>query len=207
MLILAIVVVINKNPIYSVLSLICTFICASILLVIIGADYLAMTLIIVYVGAVTVLFLFVVMMLELKIEKLKTLTLGNLAPLILFIALFISVFYKNISSSLQYFPIKDSSIVNNISTMSYIYKDKNENDSNIKAIGEKLYTDYFLQFQTVGLLLLVAMIGAIVLGFSHKKYIRRQNINKQLARNPSNTLMLIDAKSGAGVKKNEWMNK
>ena len=166
----ALMVVSSKNPVHSVLFLILSFVNASALFVLLGAEFLAMILIVVYVGAVAVLFLFVVMMLDINFIKLREgflqyLPIGTLVGIILLTELIIIFLSKNITSSglVNYstYPIFSSS-------------------SNTKDIGFLLYTKYFYLFQISGLILLVAMIGSIVLTLRQREGVKKQKISDQV---------------------------
>jgi NADH-quinone oxidoreductase subunit J len=184
----SILVISLRNPVHAVLFLIFAFFNAAALFIMIGAEFIAMTLVIVYVGAVAVLFLFVVMMLNINLAELKKgfhkhLPLGlGLAGLI-FIEIIIAI-----NHSLESIPqaLSDSNML--------------KHQSNTHAIGSELYTNYFFVFQASGVVLLIAMIGAIVLTLLHSKDVRRQNIHQQILRNPADTIELIKVKSGKGVK-------
>lgn len=184
-------VISSRNPVHSVLFLIFAFFNAAGLFVLLGAEYIAMTLVIVYVGAVAVLFLFVVMMLninfvELRQGFLRYLPLGAGIALVLFAEL-----YLVINAGTRFVP--PVSVVGEYPTPSL------EQASNTKAIGVILYTDFALMFQLAGLILLVAMIGAIVLTLRHRPDARRQNIGRQVSRQPKDTLRIIKIKPGEGV--------
>ena len=181
-------VVLSKNPVHSVLWLILTFLCAAGLFVLQGAEFVAMLLIIVYVGAVAVLFLFVVMMLdidfaELKGELARYLPLGLVIAAVLLTVLgmsFAGWITADGAADLRAAPIVD-------------------NTWNTNAIGAVLYDRYFLPFQLSGLILLVAMIGAIVLTMRHRRDIKRQNVLKQMWRDPAKAMELKDVKPGQGL--------
>lgn len=175
-----------RNPVHAVLSLIFAFFNAAGLFILLGAEFIAMTLVIVYVGAVAVLFLFVIMMLNVDLAEmrhgfLKQLPLGlGLGALVL-----IQIYYA-LSISIEAFPVVDKG-------------DEVVNITNTEALGRVIYTDYFLIFQGSGIILLIAMVGAIVLTLTHSKGVRRQNIAEQLNRSPGKTVKLVNPKSGEGV--------
>ena len=184
-------VVTAKNPVHSVLWLILTFLSSAGLFVLLGAEFLAMLLMIVYVGAVAVLFLFVVMMLDVDFAELKAGFIKN-APvgaliggvvLIELVALFIA----------HGFEIGASGAVQTAvpSTGSGL--------DNTTALGLVLYTKYVYFFQAAGLILLVAMIGAIVLTLRHKEGVKRQSIPAQVARNPKTAIEVIQVPSGGAI--------
>lgn len=179
-------VVVAVNPVHSVLFLILTFLNAAGLFVLLHAELLAMSLIIVYVGAVAVLFLFIVMMLDINFADLrqgaaKYGTIGAIVGLIFAIELLLVSLYWPLPTLIAQ-PLALSQ------------------PSNTQAIGLVLYTDYFIIFQLSGLILLVAMIGAIVLTIRQRPGVRRQDIGQQMARYPENTLTLNDVEPGQGVK-------
>jgi len=185
-----VMVISARNPVHSVLFLILAFCSSAGLFVLIGAEYLAMTLVIVYVGAVAVLFLFVVMMLDIDIEELRKgflsyLPMGIAVSLLVFFELFV-VFYFSIKMPASLVavqqPIPDSSQV-----------------SNTEAIGNVLYTYYLYPFQMAGIILLIAMIGAIVLTLRSRKGVRRQNIGKQISRRPEDAMTIVKVQSGQGI--------
>ena len=166
----SLLVIISKNPIHSVLFLILVFFNTSILFLFSNAEFLAMVILIVYIGAVAVLFLFVIMMLDINITKLRQ-TFLNYLPIGLFVGFIIllELFYVVSQSKLNF--AQTSSIDNNISSQIL---------DNTKIIGNILYTDYFLLFQISGIILLVAMIGAIFLTIRKREGIKKQNIYKQI---------------------------
>ena len=166
----SLLVIISKNPVHSVLFLILVFFNTSILFLFSNAEFLAMVILIVYIGAVAVLFLFVIMMLDINITKLRQ-TFLNYLPIGLFVGFIIllELFYVVSQSKLNF--VQTSSIDNNISGQIL---------DNTKIIGNILYTDYFLLFQISGIILLVAMIGAIFLTIRKREGIKKQNIYKQI---------------------------
>lgn len=183
-------VVSARNPVHSVLFLIFAFFNAAGLFVLLGAEYIAMTLVIVYVGAVAVLFLFVVMMLninfvELRQGFLKYLPIGLAVAAVLFVEL-----YMVIEASAGFAP--KYAVDPQFPTPAV------SQSTNTEALGRVLYTDFALIFQLAGLILLVAMIGAIVLTLRHRP-VRRQNIGKQVSRQPKDTLRIVKVKPGEGV--------
>lgn len=187
----AVMVVSVRNSVYSVFFLIFAFFNAAGLLVLMGAEYLAMTLVIVYVGAVAVLFLFVVMMLNVNFEQMRTgflryLPIGLLIAVVLFVELG-ALFY----ASAMMPPIVGPNAAVVIPDAAQL--------TNTKAIGRVLYTHYILLFQMAGLILLVAMIGAIVLTLRHRPGVKRQRIADQVARTREESVMLVKVKPGQGV--------
>jgi NADH-quinone oxidoreductase subunit J len=186
----ALAVVSARNPVHSVFFLILAFFNAAGLFVLLGAEYIAMTLVVVYVGAVMVLFLFVVMMLNINFEKLRAgfisyLPMGILVAVVLFLEigslLYLSIL-KPATVAGAALPIPDPASV-----------------SNAHAIGMVLYTNYLIAFQIAGVILLVAMIGAIVLTLRHRPGVKRQNITKQLSRTREQAVQLVNPKSGEGI--------
>lgn len=185
-----VMVVSSKNSVYSVFFLILAFFNAAGLFVLLGVEYLAMTLVIVYVGAVAVLFLFVVMMLNVDFAKLREgftryLPVGLLIAVVLFVQLSALVYASFVAQT----PLAEAA---------YAMPDVAE-VSNARAIGRILYTDYILLFQLAGVVLLVAMIGAIVLTLRHRPGVKRQKIAKQVARKREEGVTLVDVKSGEGA--------
>ena len=191
MLLAALAVISAKNPVHSVFFLIVAFFNAAGIFILMGAEYLAMTLIVVYVGAVAVLFLFVVMMLNINFERLRAGFISHL-PLGIGVAalLFVELAFLLYHSLQNAVPVAPASM-----------PIPNPQDvTNAKAIGLVLYTEYALLFQLSGLILLVAMIGAIVLTLRHRHGVRRQVIAKQNARDPNETVTVVRVKPGQGVK-------
>ncbi|MEZ5690336.1 MAG: NADH-quinone oxidoreductase subunit J [Rickettsiales bacterium] len=186
----AIMVISAKNPVHSVLFLILAFFNTAGLFVLLGAEYIAMTLVIVYVGAVAVLFLFVVMMLNVNFSEmregfLRYLPVGSLVALIMLLELLL-VFYHSLA-------VDRSVAVSEVPIVS------SQNTSNTSAIGMVLYTDYVYPFQMAGIILLIAMIGAIVLTKRQRTGVRKQNIAKQLARTKESGVEIVSVKSGEGI--------
>jgi len=178
-----------KNPVYSILLLIVTFFASSGVFILLGAEFLAMLLVIVYVGAVMVLFLFVVMMLDINISRLKKGLVKHVAiGVFLSLIIFAQVYYVITNS-------KNTSDENQIKSTVQI----TSNETNTKALGMVLYTNYALPFQISGLILLVAMIGAISLTLRTKVGLKRQRVSNQLLRNSKESVVLVKVKSGAGV--------
>ena len=166
----SLLVILSKNPIHSVLFLILVFFNTSILFLFSNAEFLAMILLIVNIGAVAVLFLFVVMMLDINITKQRQ-TFLNYLPTGLFIGFIILM---------ELIYVVSQSNVNFVKTNSSYINMSNQILENTKIIGNILYTDYFLLFQLSGIILLVAMIGAIYLTLRKRKGIKKQNIYKQI---------------------------
>jgi NADH-quinone oxidoreductase subunit J len=184
----AVMVIVSRNPVHSVLFLILAFVNASGLFILMGAEFLAMILIVVYVGAVAVLFLFVIMMLDVDFVELregfsKYLPLGVVIGGIFLFELLLTVGVWVIN------PGVTKSITSAIPT----------NVSNTEALGLVLYTSYIHYFQLAGMVLLVAMIGAIVLTLRHKVNVKRQDINVQNARTPALAMSVRKVASGQGL--------
>jgi len=184
----AFMVIAARNPVHSVLFLILAFFNAAGLFVLLGAEFLAMILVVVYVGAVAVLFLFVVMMLDIDFAELKRgalqyLPIGGLLGLVLLAEL---VMVGGVWTAA---PAAKSALMN--ATPAGM--------SNTVALGHILYTDYVYYFQIAGLVLLVAMIGAIVLTLRHRPGVRRQSIRRQNARTAEEAMALVDARPGEGA--------
>ena len=182
-------VVTARNPVHSVLFLILAFFNAAALFLIAGAEFLAMLLVIVYVGAVAVLFLFVVMMLDIDFASLRSgfqkyLAIGAVVGAVLFVEL-LAVFagWKVAPQSGQLHMSPAPAGL-----------------TNTEALGRILYTDYVFLFQSAGLVLLVAMIGAIVLTLRRERISRHQNIARQVGRTVAETLVMIDVPIGAGLR-------
>jgi len=184
----AAMVVSSRNPVHSVLFLILAFFNASALFLIAGAEFLAMILVIVYVGAVAVLFLFVVMMLDVDFVALRE-GFQRYAPVGATVG---AVLFVELLSVLLGWQISADAPVLRLSKMP-------SETQNTRAIGEVLYTHYLLLFQLSGLILLVAMIGAIVLTHRERHTAKRQNITRQQERRVADTLEVLQLRSGAGV--------
>ncbi|MDS9949320.1 MAG: NADH-quinone oxidoreductase subunit J [Planktomarina sp.] len=179
--------VVSRNPVHSVLWLILSFISAAGLFVLLGAEFVAMLLIIVYVGAVAVLFLFVVMMLDvdfaqLKAEMARYLPLGLLIGVIVLIQLMFAFGIWDYSDGYQQ---RISEVIGS--------------GTNTAELGAIIYDEYILIFQLSGLILLVAMIGAIVLTLRHRDDIKRQDVFAQMMRDPEEAMELKDVKPGQGL--------
>ena len=185
-----VMVVTARNPVHSVLFLILAFFNAAGLFVLMGAEFLAMILIIVYVGAVAVLFLFVVMMLDIDFAQLRVgaaryLPIGLLVGIIL-LAELVLVFGS-------------WAIAPNVATLAAAPTPSGVAMTNTRALGDLLYTRYIFAFQAAGMILLVAMIGAIVLTLRHRVDTRRQSLTEQLGRQRSETLEVVKVPLGQGV--------
>jgi NADH-quinone oxidoreductase subunit J len=182
----ALMVIASRNPVHSVLFLILAFFNAAALFILLGAEFLALILLIVYVGAVAVLFLFVVMMLDIDFVELKHGVLQYL-PLGLLVGFLLAgeLVFAGISALV---PSPDGRAPH--ATPAHM--------TNTEAFGHLLYTDYVYYFETAGLILLVAMIGAIVLTLRHKPGVRRQSVGDQTARDPKAAIRLVDVQPGHG---------
>ncbi|MDI1264000.1 MAG: NADH-quinone oxidoreductase subunit J [bacterium] len=184
----AVMVIVSRNPVHSVLYLILAFVNASGLFVLMGAEFLGMMLIVVYVGAVAVLFLFVIMMLDVDFVELREgfmqylpvgLVIGGIFMLELLLVVGAWVINPTVTRNIT------AAIPANI--------------SNTEALGLVLYTKYIHYFQLAGMVLLVAMIGAIVLTLRHKAAVKRQDINVQNARTPEMAMAVRKVASGQGL--------
>jgi len=184
----AVMVIASRNPVHSVLFLILAFFNAAGLFVLIGAEFLAMILVIVYVGAVAVLFLFVVMMLDINFSELREgflnyLPVGALIGLILVVELVMVLggwaFSPDVATIVPVLPA--------------------DQVTNTEAIGRVVYTKYFYLFQASGLVLLVAMIGAIVLTLRHREGVKKQRIGQQVSRRREDSIEVRDVPTGSGV--------
>jgi NADH-quinone oxidoreductase subunit J len=182
----ALMVVTSRNPVHSVLFLILAFVNAAGLFVLLGAEFLAMILIVVYVGAVAVLFLFVVMMLDVDFAELREgflsyLPIGALVGAVLLAELLVVVGGWAIGPGVA----KVAAVTPDI--------------TNTQALGLVLYTRYVYYFEASGIILLVAMIGAIVLTLQHKPQVKRQNIAAQVARGRATAIEIVNVKPGQGL--------
>lgn len=180
--------VISRNPVHSVLWLILAFLSSAGLFVLLGAEFLAMLLIIVYVGAVAVLFLFVVMMLDVDFSTLKAEMAGYL-PIALLIGV---VLVMQLGMAFGVWSYAETAL----GARKVLATSEHHNT---KALGLILYDRYFILFQLSGLILLVAMIGAIVLTLRHRKNVKRQNILSQIYRDPDESVEIRDVKPGQGL--------
>jgi NADH-quinone oxidoreductase subunit J len=180
--------VISRNPVHSVLWLILAFLSSAGLFVLLGAEFVAMLLVIVYVGTVMVLFLFVVMMLDVDFAELKA-EMAKYMPLALLIGVILLMQF------MLAFGAWDANTAAEGLRAQVIPADRH----NTEALGLILYDQYFLLFQLAGLILLVAMIGAIVLTIRHRRDIKRQDIIGQMMRDPAKAMELKDVKPGQGL--------
>ena len=180
--------VISRNPVHSVLWLILAFLSSAGLFVLLGAEFVAMLLVIVYVGAVAVLFLFVVMMLDVDFAELKA-EMAQYMPLALLIGV---VLLMQLAMAFGAWEFADTAQSARVAITP-------ADEHNTAALGLILYDQYFLLFQLAGLILLVAMVGAIVLTLRHRKDVKRQNILAQMYRDPAKAMELKDVKPGQGL--------
>jgi NADH-quinone oxidoreductase subunit J len=186
----AVMVIGARNPVHSVLFLILAFVNAAGLFVLLGAEFLAMILIVVYVGAVAVLFLFVVMMLDVDFVELRQgfldyLPVGALVGIVVLAELLL------VLGSWAFSPEAVSGAAAPIPAL--------DGTSNTAALGAILYTRYIYFFQAAGMVLLVAMVGAIVLTLRHKEGVKRQSIAAQVARSPATAIEVRKVETGKGI--------
>jgi NADH-quinone oxidoreductase subunit J len=183
----AVAVIFARNPVHSVLWLILAFFNAAGLMLLVGAEFIAMLLVIVYVGAVAVLFLFVVMMLDIDFAQLRSgfnrnLPFGLIVALVLVAEIIVAQSAWEAGPALSGRNIPESS------------------QPNVVALGQLLYSRFLLPFELAGLILLVAMIGAIVLTHRRRRDNRRQNASRQIRRSPKRAVKNLQPASGKGVK-------
>ena len=180
--------VLSRNPVHSVLWLILAFMSAAGLFVLLGAEFIAMLLMIVYVGAVAVLFLLVVMMLDVDFAELKA-GMAHYMPIALAIWI---VLLMSLGLAYGDWQMAEGAEAARVAVTP-------EGTQNTAALGLLLYDQYFLIFQLAGLILLVAMIGAIVLTLRHRDGVKRQNVLEQMWRDPKDAMELKDVKPGQGL--------
>jgi len=178
-------VVASRNPVHSVMFLILTFFAAAGLFILMGAEFIALLLVMVYVGAVAVLFLFVVMMLDVDFVELKQ---GFLTYLPAGAVVALILLAEMILVGAAYFSGETKTVV-----------EKNTDTSNLEAFGEVLYTQYAGAFEAAGLVLLVALVGAIVLTLRERKGVKTQNAMDQMARTREDGVELVDIEPGQGL--------
>lgn len=186
----AFMVISARNPVHSVLFLILVFFNAAGLFLLTGAEFLAMILLVVYIGAVAVLFLFVVMMLDIDFAALRSGIL-QYAPVGALVGLIVAAELIVVVGGSVLTPGAAKSITMPIPSPAV--------RTNTAALGDVLYTNYVYFFQVSGLVLLVAMIGAIVLTLRHRENIKRQNISQQVARTPATAIEVVKVKTGQGI--------
>ena len=184
----SLLVIFASNPVHSVLWLILTFFSVAGFFILVGAEFLALLLMIVYVGALAVLFLFVVMMLNINFVGLRSgvaqyLPFGIMIGLVIFVELMLAFVPWD---------FKEQTINNTTAPI-------NKTDTNTVALGKVVYTDYFLLFQCAGIILLIAMIGSIVLTLRSRPDVKRQNIMEQIYRDPSTAIEVKDVNPGEGI--------
>ena len=184
-------VIVSRNTVYSVFFLILVFVSVSVLFIMIGAEFLGMIMLIVYVGAVAVLFLFVVMMLNVTERTTKrstrkglinNISVGSIVGAIIFLEIIVVIGGWKYKSNFDSLTAVNSGL------------------TNTHAIGNILYTDYIHLFQISGLILLIAMVGAITLTFSKRDNVKRQNYFTQIEREKVSAVSLVNVESGKGVK-------
>ena len=185
-----VMVIAAKNPVHAVLFLILAFVNSAGLFILLGAEFLAMILVIVYVGAVAVLFLFVVMMLDVDFAELRQgmlnyLPVGGLIGFILLVELVMVLGAWSVTPEALRVVQAPAPAPDGL--------------SNTEALGRLLYTRYIFFFQTAGMILLVAMVGAIVLTLRHKAGVKRQNISEQVARTPETAIEIRKVRPGQGI--------
>lgn len=186
----AFMVISARNPVHSVLFLILVFFNAAGLFLLTGAEFLAMILLVVYIGAVAVLFLFVVMMLDIDFAALRSGIL-QYAPIGALVGLIVAAELIVVVGGSVLTPGAAKAITMPIPSPAV--------RTNTAALGDVLYTNYVYFFQVAGLVLLVAMIGAIVLTLRHRQNIKRQNISQQVARTPATAIEVVKVKTGQGL--------
>ena len=184
----ALVVVSARNMVHSVMFLVLAFLNAAAIFILLGAEFLAMLLIVVYVGAIAVLFLFVVMMLNVDHKEISE-EINRKRPILILVGamMFAEILLIAKFSTIKFYETK-------------LLSPTPENIHNAQAIGNVLYTDFILPFQLSGAVLFVAMIGAIVLTMKDEtRFIRRQKISDQVARTKANSIEIVKVKIGAGI--------
>lgn len=185
-----VLVISSRNPVHSVLWLILAFFSAAGLFVLLGAEFVAMLMLIVYVGAVAVLFLFVVMMLDVDFAELRA-GVARYLPIGLLIGLVLLV---QLGFAFGAWELSDEAL-----SLRQAVTPPPDQVHNTAALGDLLYTRYVLLFQLAGLVLLVAMVGAIVLTLRKRVYVKRQNVVEQMYRDPKAAVDLVDIKPGQGA--------
>ena len=186
----AFMVIAAKNPVHSVLFLILAFVNAAGLFVLLGAEFLAMILIVVYVGAVAVLFLFVVMMLDVDFAELRQVFL-NYLPVGAFVGIVVLLELLLVVGTWVIAPGAPKAITAPIPPL--------ETVTNTEALGLVLYTRYIYYFQAAGIILLVAMVGAIVLTLRHKERVKRQDMAAQVRRTKAEAMEVVKVRPGQGL--------
>jgi NADH-quinone oxidoreductase subunit J len=181
-------VIFASNAVHSVLWLILVFLSVAGLFILLGAEFLALILMIVYVGALAVLFLFVVMMINLSFANLRK----GVAQYLPFGLLIGVVIFAELCLALLPWSFKEDASLNRLAPINSV-------DTNTEALGKLIYTDYFLIFQASGIILLVAMIGSIVLTLRKRPYVKRQNILSQIYRDQEEAIEVKDVKPYEGI--------
>jgi NADH-quinone oxidoreductase subunit J len=203
----AFMVIISRNPVYSVLWLVMTFFNIAGIFILLGAEFLAMVLVIVYVGAIAVLFLFVVMMLNVNYEALRA-NFHKLLPLCFLVALvFIGdlylVFNQSILKSVRYAPpanVASRDVITSSVFAESKFEIPNLSDlTNTESLGEIVYTNYIYCFQLAGAILLLAMISSIVLTLRERRNYRKQNVNRQVSMDKKRCVEIVQVQVGKGV--------
>jgi NADH-quinone oxidoreductase subunit J len=188
LIISALMVVSARNMVHCVMFLVLAFLNAAVLFVLLNAEFLAMLLVVVYVGAIAVLFLFVVMMLNIDTKKIKK-EVNRHIPLLVLVSI---ILFTEILLAIKASSVKSY----DTNSLYMIPKDQH----NINAIGDVLYTNFILPFELSGAILFVAMIGAIVLTLKEEtRFIRKQKISDQVFRTKANSLQVVQVKSGEGI--------
>jgi NADH-quinone oxidoreductase subunit J len=186
----AVGVVSVKNPVYSVLLLIFTFFNAAAIFILLGAEFLAMAMIIVYAGAIAVLFLFVVMMLNIKTSQIKQCAISHhkllISVVVLLLAELIAVIYLSLHPQPEIATSQNPLIIDGLKDNTY-------------QLGFVFYTKYVYLFQICGVILFVAIISSIILTFRNSKNIKKQDINSQMSRTKESSIKLATIKTGDGV--------
>jgi NADH-quinone oxidoreductase subunit J len=190
----AFMVISSRNPVHSVLFLILAFVNAAGLFILIGAEFLALILVVVYVGAVAVLFLFVVMMLDVDFVELRQGFLQYLPVGMVIGVIFLAELILVVGAW-----VTGPGVAKAVSAAANVPPTGAAEVSNVRALGLVLYTDYIYFFQAAGFVLLVAMIGAIVLTLRHKAGVKRQSISAQVERTAKTTIEVVKVRPGQGL--------
>ncbi|MEP9351127.1 NADH-quinone oxidoreductase subunit J [Xanthobacter sp. KR7-225] len=190
----AFMVISSRNPVHSVLFLILAFVNAAGLFILIGAEFLALILVVVYVGAVAVLFLFVVMMLDVDFVELRQGFLQYLPVGLVVGVIFLAELILVVGAW-----VTGPGVAKAVSAAANVPPPGAAAVSNVRALGQVLYTDYIYFFQAAGFVLLVAMIGAIVLTLRHKAGVKRQSISAQVERTAKTTIEVVKVRPGQGL--------
>lgn len=187
----ALMVITSRNPVHSVLFLILTFFNSAALFLLLHAEFLAMTLVVVYVGAVAVLFLFVVMMLNINVAEIKQGFLKYL-PIAVLLGIILITELLLVYGAIEYDALAKLEPEKPIASFELM--------TNTKLLGTILYTDYFVLFQLSGVVLLLAMVGAIILTLRHRPGVKRQKVSQQINRRKEDTLTIVkNVPRGGGI--------